>query len=546
MRLAWGLIAASFACAGAPPSTIASPSLSPTPVATATTGAPLILDIAAFNDFHGNIEPPSEPWTTADGPVPAGGAAYLAAHLARLRGAVPHLIVASAGDMIGASPLASAMLHDEPTIEAMSAAGVDLNTVGNHELDEGLDELLRLLRGGCHPQDGCKGLDPWPGARFVTTASNLWREGEKETVFPASIVKEVEGVKVGFIGLALSSTPLHQPVSFTGARFGAEAESANVEARRLRALGIEALIVVVHEGLIVSGDMNACDSPTGDLLPVLETLDPSIDVVLSGHTHRAYVCRIAGKLVTSAGSYGRAYTHLRLALDRKTGDVAQVLEAKNVVVDHTIAPDAKVAAIVARWSARAREVGDRVVGRVTATISRKSDANGVSPLGQLVADAQLFATRDAGAEIAIMHARGLRTDIVLAPGGVTFAGIASVHPFSNHLVTVTVRGEDLLAFIEDSYTGEGEPRYLVPSSTLSWVWSAAAPHIDPKSVRIAGKPVDPKREYRLTINDYLAGRGPLAKSTQARRGVTDAEALVRYFETKSPIAPLLVARVKKR
>ena len=86
----------------------------------------------------------------------------------------------AAGDLIGASPLLSAAFHDEPTVEALGLAGLDLASVGNHEFDEGADELLRIQHGGCHPRDGCSDPDhPYAGAGFQYLSANAVRHRDR-------------------------------------------------------------------------------------------------------------------------------------------------------------------------------------------------------------------------------------------------------------------------------------------------------------------------------------------------------------------------------
>jgi 5'-nucleotidase len=538
----------SLGCAGsAPAAAPATPPATPPVVA----AAPLTVELFAFNDFHGHLEPPAETWTTTAGPVRVGGAAYLAAHLEAVRAEHPGTIVLSAGDLVGASPLASALLHDEPTIEVMNTLGLDLNAVGNHEFDEGTSELLRLMRGGCHATDGCRGTTPWTGARFATLAANVTADGAAAPLFPPVWRREVGGAEVAFIGLGLASTAAHQPPGFGGVRFENEADSANALVPGLRASGVEALVVVVHEGLLQDGGPNACASPRGDLVRLVERLDPAIDLVVSGHTHQAYVCRIAGRTVTSAGSYGRLYTRATLTLDPRTRDVVEV-RAHNHLVTHDRAPEPRVAAVVERWVLAARALGDRTVGRITADLSKINSPGGDSPLGRVVADAQLAATRSQGAVAALMHERGLRSALGYAPGDrepapglVSFAEVAAVHPFENRLVTLTLLGRDLLAFLDSGYAGDEEPRRYIPSASLRWSWSARARRVVPESLRLDGQRVEPERRYRITVNDYLAGRGVLTRATDEVRTVTDRDALVAYFEAQGTVSPPAEARVTR-
>ncbi|MDQ3139305.1 MAG: metallophosphoesterase, partial [Pseudomonadota bacterium] len=299
--------------------------------------APVEIKIVAFNDFHGNLEPPRQSVETSavegvSARVPAGGAAYLASAIDSLRAANPNHIVVSAGDMIGATPLVSALFLDEPTIHAMNRIGVDLNAAGNHEFDKGRAELLRMQNGGC-AQHGLRKpcqLEPFPGARFGLLAANTVTE-DGTTLFPPYAIRSfgsgASKVRVGFIGLTLEATPaLVTPAGIAGLSFRDEADTVNALIPRLRAEGVDAIILLIHEGATTTGRYNdkQCAGLAGDLPPILDRLDPAIDIVVSGHTHRAYVCdygRINPArpfLLTSAGSAGTMLSDITLTIDPRT------------------------------------------------------------------------------------------------------------------------------------------------------------------------------------------------------------------------------------
>ena len=145
------------------------------------------LRILAINDFHGHIA------TSSGSFGGVGRADYLAANIVMARAEVENSIFVSAGDLIGASPLISALFHDEPTIEAMNLMGLDINGVGNHEFDEGPEELLRLQRGGPHPADGDLDGDPFEGADFQFLAANVIDDATGDAIFPPYAVRDFEG-----------------------------------------------------------------------------------------------------------------------------------------------------------------------------------------------------------------------------------------------------------------------------------------------------------------------------------------------------------------
>jgi 5'-nucleotidase len=511
------------------------------------------VQVLALNDFHGNLAPPegsSGEIRTGSNPdgspawVKTGGMSHLARHLARLRALEPrNTIVVSAGDLIGASPLVSALFHDEPTIEAMNLARLELNAVGNHELDEGAAELRRMQTGGCHPVDGCQDGTPFAGARFQFLAANVV-DGQGATLFPAHAVREFEGVKVAFIGMTLEGTPeIVDSSGIQGLRFRDEAETVNALVPELRKQGVRAIVVLVHEGGVQAGTYDGCEGISGPIVDIVQRMDPEVDAVISGHTHQAYNCIIAGKRVTSAASYGRLITDVDLVLDAATGDVVEST-ARNVLVTRDTGGVAEVRALVDRYDAVAAPLRDRVLGRVTAPLQQpdlQRWPSGESTLGNTLADSQLAATKDAGAQVAFMNPGGIRAD--LAAGDVTYGEAFTVQPFGNTLVTMTFTGAQLHTLLEQQWEGN-LVRILQPSKGFSYTWKASAPvgqKVDPASLRLHGAPVEPAGRYRVTVNSYLAGGGDglsvLAQGTERRGGLVDVDALEAWLKAHSPLSP---------
>src|SRR5581483_1250862 len=271
--------------------------------------APVELRILAINDFHGNLKPPPG-GIRIDDPndkgkkiaVPAGGAEQMATLVKQLRDGHANNVFVAAGDLIGASPFLSAMFHDEPTIESLSLMGLAISSVGNHEFDEGKDELLRMQNGGCHPVDQCYRPDHrFEGAKFHYLAASTIDKATGKTVFPAYEVREFDGIPVAFIGLTLKGTAdIISPVASNGLEFQDEADTVNALVPELKARGIEAIVVLIHEGGYPTGDYNECPGISGAIVDIVKKFDRAVDVVISGHTHQAYNCEIDGRLVTSA------------------------------------------------------------------------------------------------------------------------------------------------------------------------------------------------------------------------------------------------------
>jgi 5'-nucleotidase len=503
---------------------------------------PVRVKIAAINDFHGNLRTPGEGLTMPDGTaVPAGGIAHIAARVAELRAASPHFTFVSAGDMVGASPLLSTMFDDEPSVEAMSLAGMELAGAGNHELDHGMQQLLRLQRGGC-PKEGCKSGLAFPGARFQFLAANVIEKATGKPLLPPYGVKQFGPVKVAFIGVTTRDTGNLIPARHAAPlEFRDEAQSANALVPELRAQGIEAIVLLVHEGGQAGGGANACVGPRGPILDIVARLDPAIDIVVSAHTHRSYVCRLSGRLVTSAGSYGRLLTEIDVEIDPQTRDVVRA-EAVNRVVRADVQPHAAVAALVERYAKIGAATLDRPVGRIAASFSRAFTPDGEHTMGRLVADSQLAATASRGARIAFMNPGGIRASLLhRGDGSLLFADIYEVYPFDNALVTMTLSGAQLVQLLEQQWQA-GQIQMLQVSRGFSYQWDPALPE-GRRIVRagLDGEALRPDASYRVTVNNYLAGGGDgfkvLTEGRDRVSGLAARDELIRYLETGAPKAP---------
>ena len=524
------LLLALAGCAGSPPA--------PHPA----TG-PIHVQLVALNDFHGNLEPPAGTVRLPDGTVPAGGGAWLAAHVARLRAEEPDTLVVGAGDLVGASPLASALTHDEPSIALMDALGLDVSSVGNHEFDEGLDELLRLQRGGCRVDEpGCK-APGFTGARFSYLAANVLDRSGK-TILPATALKKVAGATVGFVGVVLKETPsVVTPSGVAGLTFGDEADAVNAAVPRLREAGADAVVVLIHQGGAQSpgSPPGECRGFSGPLVDIAQRFR-GVDVIVSGHTHQAYVCpELGGALATSAGAYGRFLTRIELELDPVQHRVLS-RRAMQVAVTHDLAPDVRARAIVDRAVAEAAPLASRRVGRLAVSLTKTPSSAGESTLGDAVADAHLAATRKNGAGIAFTNSGGLRAD--LPAGDVSYAQAFTAQPFGNTLVTFTLTGAQVVSVLEQQWLGN-RPKVLQPSANVSYAWSAgAAPgsRVVPGSLKVDGRVLAPDARVRVTVNSFLAvggdGFAVFAEGADRVGGPPDLEALVEYLRPTLDGAPL--------
>ncbi|WP_438005370.1 bifunctional metallophosphatase/5'-nucleotidase [Sorangium sp. So ce321] len=533
-------------------------------------GDTVSVQILAFNDFHGNLEPPAGSSGRITMPdetqVDAGGAAHLASRIAELRATNPNTVVVSAGDLIGASPLVSALFHDEPTIEAMNLLGLDINGVGNHEFDKGTAELLRMQSGGCSPVDGCADGTSFPGATFKFLAANVVVDTSTgRTLFPRYDVREFDGAKIAFIGMTLEDTPsIVTPVGVAGLSFMDEVDTVNDIVPELQAQGIEAIVVVLHEGGLPTGHFNECPDLSGPLVEIATNVDPAVDVIVSGHTHQAYNCLLGDKIVTSAASFGRLVTDIDLEISRSTGEVT-AKTANNVLVTRDAA-NATVDALVTRYKNLSAPLANEQIGTITATLDRTVPpmGPGLFTLGAVIADAQLAATRGAstgGAEVALMNPGGVRTDLTYAAsptelmdGVVTYGEAFTVQPFGNSLVVMTLTGAQLHTLLEQQFRVDsmGVPRSLIlqVSDGFTYSYSQSAPigsKVDIASIRINGVPIEAARTYRVTVNSFLATGGDgftvLNDGTDRLGGALDLDALRAYFAASSPVSPPPLDRI---
>jgi len=525
------------------------------------------LQILGINDFHGNIATTGA-WGPSDAPV--GRADYFAAHVDQAEAGADHSILVSAGDLIGASPLISGLFHDEPTIEAMNLIGLELNGVGNHEFDEGPDELLRMQNGGTHPVDGNPDGDGFAGADFDFLSANVTVDATGETLFAPYSVKTYEGVDVAFIGMTLEGTPaIVTQEGVAGLTFHDEVESVNALIPELQSMGIEAIVVLLHEGGFSEGGEEGDDCVGGltdPLNSIVTGFDDAVDLVIAGHVNDEFVCELNGMWVTMADNAGRLYTDIDTTLNRFTGEMS-ITAIDNVPTYHddVAAPVSALTDLVAQWQALADVEGNVVIGEITADITEDYEPGGDSPIGNLIADAQLAATDDAGtgnAEVAFMNNGGVRTDDGFlftasgseADGEVTYAEAFAVQPFGNSLVTMTLTGQQIHDLLEQQFQGptDADWEILHVSDGFTYTWDAdgaVGDKVDPADIELNSVAIDLGADYRVTVNSFLAGGGDgfsiLPSGTDQIGGDLDLDAMVDYMGDNSPVAPPDVDRITR-
>jgi 5'-nucleotidase len=524
------------------------------------------LQILAINDFHGNIATTGE-WGPDGSEQPVGRADFFAAHIDQAEANASNSILVSAGDLIGASPLISGLFHDEPTIEAMNLIGLELNGVGNHEFDEGAEELLRMQNGGTHPVDGNPDGDGFEGADFQFLSANVTVDATGDTLFAPYAVKTYEGVDVAFIGMTLEGTPtIVTQEGVAGLTFHDEVETVNALIPELRGEGIEAIVVLLHEGGFSEGTEDDCEGGLTDPLnSIVEGFDDAVDLVIAGHVNDEFVCEVDGKWVTMADNAGRLYTDIDVELSVMTGDLTvEAIDNVPTYHDQVPGPVQEITDLVAEWQALADVEGNTVIGQITADVPEDYDPSGETAVGNLIADSQLAATDEAGegeAVVAFMNNGGVRTDVgfVFAEsagegdGNVTYAEAFAVQPFGNSLVTMTLTGQEIHDLLEQQFQGpteeEWEILHVSEGFTYTWDYTAdVGDKVDPADIEIGGAAIDLGAEYRVTVNNFLAGGGDgfsvLLGGTDLLGGDVDLDAIVDYFGANSPITPPDLDRIE--
>jgi 5'-nucleotidase len=554
--------------------------------------------LLALNDFHGNLEPP----TGSSGrmvdehghTVEAGGAAYVATHMKAL--ADKNTIAVAQGDLIGATPLISAAYHDEPSIEFMDKLGLKVAAVGNHEFDEGYAELRRIMDGGCHPVDGCSPAGEWKGAKFDYVGANVLFKNRNERTdalaavtalgakpsqvkqllsdwgvpaLPPVSVKWMNGVPIGFIGLVTQTTPsIVTSEGIKDLKFVDEVKAANVASKILKLVGVKAQVVLVHEGDQVTAGQSpdACSAIPGAGNRIATQVDSEVDIVLSGHSHQAYLCKVkdpAGndRLYSQGGSFGRVITQVDLQVNVRTRDIDRAsVVADNHVVTRTVPADPEISAFVQTWKDRVAPVANKAVGTISTDITNTAAPSGESPLGDLIADGQLAATKTGGnAQIALMNPGGVRASLTYASspanegdGVVTYGEAFTVQPFNNLMQVVTLTGAQLKTVLEQQFTGgpnnQAFTKILQPSANFTYTYSRSAPWGSKVSdMKIDGVPVTDTQTIRVAANNFLVGGGDaflaFRDGTDLWSGPLDIDAFVDHLGKNNPIAPPATNRI---
>jgi 5'-nucleotidase len=510
---------------------------------------PIEINLVALNDFHGNLEPSkytyTPPGSTQPRTIQAGGIDVLKGALDAFRKDDPDLLFVAAGDLVGGSPAESSMFADEPSIVALNRMGLVASSLGNHEFDQGPQELLRQQHGGCaspRPAKACRFAPDFKGAGFTYLATNVVDAKTGKTLVPGWRIVDVKGVKVGLIGAVLHDlASVTVAASIKGLVVNDEATSINAVLPAMRAQGAQVFVVLVHEGGFADQPFYqaGCDTLHGPIVAIAKKLDPAIRLVISGHSHTGYLCKVDGRVVTQADAYGHLLSRIKLTVDPATKAVEDIQVRNVVMAPSAFTPDPRMAAYLADVRAKSRAVLAQPVARIAAAISRQEAPSGESALGDVIADAVVAATREQGAQIGFMNPGGIRADLETEAGGVvTFGQAQAVLPFGNTLVVMDLTGAQLRRALEQQWDrpASSDPSIQAVSSSLAYDWDGTLPAgRRVTNVKVDGVPLADDKTYRVVANNFLAEGGDnipvFAKGTRrVATGLRDIDSLIAYLK----------------
>lgn len=492
---------------------------------------PINVQLLGLNDLHGQLDTDTK--VKRDGQdVWAGSMEYTAAAIKQREATNENTLVVNAGDMIGGSPLVSALFQDEPTVEVLEAIGMDVGTLGNHEFDEGITELRRMINGGQHPLG--KGTSGYDGMDFSVIAANAFDKstGELITGIPY-VVKEVAGQQIGFIGVVTQETPeMIVTKGNENLQITDEVTAINKYTEELKAQGIEAIVVLAHNPTSQEGYTDGFDASR-----IAEKVDDEVDVIFAAHNHVYNDKVVDNKLIVQAYSYGSAFSDVDLVINPETGDIVKK-EAEVVTVyqsDYT--PDSEVSAIMKKYEDLVAPMKAEVVGNSATTLAKgyPSTAGEYADngLGNLIADGMNAAMET---DFALMNGGGVRSQ--LDAGDVTFGDLFAIQPFGNVLNKTYLSGADLEIVLNNQITARGLDFHI---AGFKYTYTYDDVTKTGKVVDIFlpdGSKIDPAKEYSVVMNNYMFGNasyGIGALATGLEVGPEDLEATVEYVKSlKSP------------
>lgn len=495
------------------------------------------VSLFTYNDFHGRLRNASALFTPVERARSVQGEANVA--------------LISSGDDIGGSTFESMADNDNPTLKVMSAVGLNVQTVGNHEFDKGWADLAGRVN------TSLNGIEQ--------LGANVYAKGTRQVASPLKAYRtfKVGDLNVAVIGAVTGDlSSVVSPAGITGLTIGDPVEAVNETVAQLPP-ETDLVIASIHEGAPdgnSTGDEQAEASP--NFHKMWTGIDSRVHVVLNGHTHQRYSWTNAkGQLFTQAGSYGTVINELRAGVT-SAGTLCGVsntaIEIDPGVADDSLPRIQRISGIVSAAVARADEIGTTVIGKATAAISTptgNSDVRDVeSPMSNLVA--QMFHEVLGNGDpyfIGVQNPGGTRDSF--DSGDITYKEAALTLPFANTLLTTRLTGTQFKTVLEQQWQrnarGEIPSRPFLRlglSSNVSYTYDESRPVGDRiTSIFIGGVPLDPDRLYSLGSTSFLIAGGDnfreLAKGANTRdTGRVDLEAWTSWVKDKQTLSPSYAKR----
>ncbi|WLR47263.1 bifunctional metallophosphatase/5'-nucleotidase [Halobacillus litoralis] len=447
------------------------------------------VQLLGVNDLHGQLDYEG----TYKGKK-VGGAEYLAAYLQSYEQQNPNTFLVHAGDMVGASPPVSSIFQDEPTVEFMNHLDFDIGTLGNHEFDEGVQEMKRLLNGGHHEATGY-----FSGATTPYTTANVIDENTGKSLLPPFIIKKVHGVNIGFIGVVTTDTnDFVLPENLQGVKIIDEVDAINNSVAQLKDKGVESIVVLGH----VSAKSNKEGTQANrEFVDMASEIDDEVDVMFAGHNHTYANKVVDGKLIVQSYSYGKAFSKVDLTIDPATKDIIQ----KEAEIVHTYheerEPDPQTQYLLKKYEGMLHEGYNEVLTETEEGISRKKDKNGESPLAQIIARSL---KEKMNADVAFVHHGGIRKSIKEGP--IRAIDLHTVLPFKHYGVSLSMTGEEIKEVLAEQWTDKRTN--LLQAAGLEYDWRETKEGIHLSNLKNdQGKLLKPEKEYTVAVSHYLAYGG---------------------------------------
>lgn len=481
---------------------------------------------------------------------PAGGGPHLATTVAKLRAQAGDALLLATGDSIGGTAPETALLDDRPTIEFFNHIGVDGAGIGRRELNKGAEHVTSLVKPSCQTEQECRvdpPLPPFREAAFPFVASNVIPSYDSAPTFPFAIHR-VGDVQVGVVAVTTPSDTVPE----TTTRLADPMRALDDTVETLQFLGVEAIVglvqsTAVHDNL----DPGACPEQLTEM-DLVKNLNSSVDALIVGASGGPATCRVFDtendeRVVVAPASHGRSVTVVDLAIDPETGHVIRPQTSVfNQTVNLNTEPDAATEELLRQARAAAAPAAREQIGEASEPVPHAMDANGESPLANVIADAQLHAARGRGAQLALSNPDSLRADMPSGP--LSYADLHTVQPYGDRLYTVTVTGE-VLQKAFDLFADDIGKHGPAVSNNVRFTVDMNQPELSRVTeLTIDGEQVDPNAEYTVVVNEFLSSPewngSPFAEhGTRHETGLTDISALSRYVSDEGPLSAPKPGRV---